>query len=245
MSKLIKSIKKGIKKIFRAVKKVVKKIVKSKIFKAVVIAAAIYFTAGAIAGTLSSGAASGAAATTQAASAGAAATSSAAVTGATATAAQAAQGAAWFNSLAPAAAGTVTAGSTATGIGSTISGLLSAGASKVGSALAWTTQTPANAMITATGMNIAGQVIGAKAQSDAEWDRYKADKAEYDANTSFQLNVADRLAAAGYPANDYGPALTKYQPTTTQGKTGGQAQLQQPYANTGYYDPTTDTYRNV
>ena len=243
MSKLVKAIGRGIKKVFKAVKKVVKKITSSKIFKAVAIAAAIYFTAGAAAGMIG---AKGAAATAGAASSGVAATSAAAASS------QAAMlgSAVGFPSAtltgavgAAGSAGTIAAGTAGTlaSSGNAISSLLSAGATKAAGLAQWSVATPANAMIASTGMNIAGQVIGAKAAADAEYDRYKAEKAEFDTNTSFKLNVADRLNQTPFGVGNQ----LSYTPTTTQGKAGGQAAMQTPYANTGYYDPTTDTYRNV
>jgi hypothetical protein len=98
-------------------------------------------------------------------------------------------------------------------------------------------------MIASTGLNIAGQVIGAKSAADAEMDRYNAEKKEFDTNTAFRLNIADRLKG-GTDGGGVGPQLA-YTPTTTQGQTGGQAAMQKPSSNTGYYDPTTDSYRNV
>jgi len=240
MSKLVKAIGRGIKKVFKAVKKVVKKITSSKLFKAVAIAAAIYFTAGAVAGTL--GASSGAAATAGAASSGAGATAAAA--GIKATAATSVAGAtsgSAFMALNPVVGAAGSTAGTLASSGNAISSLLSAGATKAAGLAQWSVATPANAMIASTGMNIAGQVIGAKAAADAEYDRYKAEKQEFDTNTSFQLNVADRLNQTPYGAG----SQLGYTPTTTQGKAGGQAAMQTPYANTGYYDPTTDTYRNV
>lgn len=236
MSKLIKSIGRGIKKVFKAIKKVVKKVVKSKIFKAIVVAAAIYFTAGAVAGSLGAGAGAGASAT--AASTGAAATSAAA------TSSQAAM----LGSMVGYPSATFAATTAATGTsalaasGNAISSLISAGASKAAGLAKWSVATPGNAMIASTGLNIAGQVIGAKATADAEMDRYNAEKKEFDTNTAFQLNVADRLKSNS--GAGVGQQLA-YTPTTTEGQTGGQAAMQKPSSNTGYYDPTTDSYRNV
>lgn len=242
MSKLIKSIGRGIKKVFKAVKKVVKKVTSSKIFKAVAVAAAIYFTAGAVAGSLGAGAGAGAGA----ASSGAAATSAAA---ASSQAAMLGSGlgfpsATWGATTAATGGAAAAAGGTSAlaASGNAISSLLSAGASKAAGLAKWSVATPGNAMIASTGLNIAGQVIGAKSAADAEMDRYNAEKTEFDTNTAFRLNIADRLK--GGTGGGVGPQLS-YTPTTTQGQTGGQAAMQKPSSNTGYYDPTTDSYRNV
>ena len=239
MSKLVKAIGRGIKKVFKAVKKVVKKITSSKLFKAVAIAAAIYFTAGAAAGMIG---AKGAAAGAGAAAGGAKATAAAAGFKATAASSVAgATGGSSFMALNPVVGAAGSTAGTLASSGNAISSLLSAGATKAAGLAQWSVATPANAMITATGMNIAGQVIGAKAAADAEYDRYKAEKQEFDTNTSFKLNVADRLNQTPFGVGNQ----LSYTPTTTQGKAGGQAAMQPPYANTGYFDPPTETDRNV
>jgi len=239
MSKLIKSIGRGIKKVFKAVKKVVKKVTSSKIFKAVAVAAAIYFTAGAVAGSLGAGAGAGAASSGAASTSAAAASSQAAMLGSMVGMPSATLGATTAATGGAAAAGGTSALAAS---GNAISSLLSAGASKAAGLAKWSVATPGNAMIASTGLNIAGQVIGAKSAADAEMDRYNAEKTEFDTNTAFRLNIADRLK--GGTGGGVGPQLS-YTPTTTQGQTGGQAAMQKPSSNTGYYDPTTDSYRNV
>ena len=138
------------------------------------------------------------------------------------------------------------AASTATTVGSSISSLLGAAGSATKGLATWATATPGNAIVASTGMNIAGTMIGQKAASDAQYDQYKREKQEYDTNTSFNLNVADRLASIGYPGGSRpqyaGPPSANVTTDQTQSLADSRAGT---YAKTGYYDPTTDTYRNI